>query len=74
MRNCAEILHATNFNRTLSLFRKKETVQYLSNAFYTKVMLSQSLELLRKMFPTILDMKSATKVQKSFFKATLKTQ
>lgn len=68
MRNCAEILHATNFNRTLSLFRKKETVQYLSNAFYTKVMLSQSLELLRKMFPTILDMKNDNRAQNIFFK------
>ena len=68
MRNCAEILHATNFNCTLSLFRKKETVQYLSNAFYTKVMLSQSLELLRKMFPTILDMKNDNRAQNIFFK------
>ena len=68
MRNCAEILHATNFNRTLSLFRKKETVQHLSNAFYTKVMLSQSLELLRKMFPTILDMKNDNRAQNIFFK------
>ena len=68
MRNCVEILHATNFNRTLSLFRKKETVQYLSNAFYTKVMLSQSLELLRKMFPTILDMKNDNRAQNIFFK------
>ena len=68
MRNCAEILHATNFNRTLSLFRKKETVQYLSNAFYTKVMLSQNLELLRKMFPTILDMKNDNRTQNIFFK------
>lgn len=68
MRNCAEILHATNFNRTLSLFRKKETVQYLSNAFSTKVMLSQSLELLRKMFPTILDMKNDNRAQNIFFK------
>ena len=52
-------------------FRKWEIVQQFLNAFYTKATPPQSLlpdmELLKKMFPPILDMKNGNKVQEQFF-------
>ena len=52
-------------------FRKQKTVQYFLNMFYTKTRLSQDLlpdmgVLKWKMFPSILHIKSANKVQKVF--------
>ena len=76
MRNCVEIFHATKVNAyrldIVSLkFREKETVQYFLNTFYMKTRLSQDLhldmELLKKMFPKMLNMKNANKVQKKKF-------
>ena len=61
MRNCAEIFHATNVYYIIWLFhivshrlRKKETVPWFLNIFYTKTSLSQGslsdMKLLKKCF------------------------
>ena len=70
--NCVNVNNFTVFFR----FMKQEIVQCVLNAFYTKTRQKQDLlldmELLKKMFPTMLDMINANRLQKFFFQSTTK--
>ena len=65
------IIQFKHFDLISLKFRKKETVQYLLKTFYMETRLSHGLlhymELLKKMFPIILNMENANRVQKDFF-------
>ena len=60
-------LYNLHFDVVSLMFRRYELVQYFLNVFYTKTRLSEGLFLLKTMFPTILDMKNAHRVQNSSF-------
>ena len=78
MRDYAEIFHAISFYSVTLSYSVQQVSENFLNAFHTKIKLFQYLirdmELLKKIFPGILDTKNANKVQKNFFIIVRKTE